>query len=306
MIASLIGIPGKMKTLLDRITSGRAANLDNLNATISSRAAASTALSNAVWTDALAARVGHATNRCQYFTASGTWTKPDGVEWIYVIMWGGGGGGAGGRAATGTNTFVEGAAGQNGQGTSISASSLIARGGLGGVRGQDGVPNGGQTTNQTIPIVFASVRGGFGGGDVYTTAGDGQPNEALLYVSGFSSGAGGGLYGGGGGGGGYNGNGTSGSAGSNSSVWSDAAHAAANSGAGGGGGGGVANVGVGSRHGGGGGSGGQLVILERVRVTGNVTVTVGNGGAGGAGGNNGTFRGGNGGNGGSGGCIIFW
>jgi len=53
----LAGVPGKLKTLLDRLTATRAANLDKLNATISSRAAASTALSKAVWTDTRAGKL---------------------------------------------------------------------------------------------------------------------------------------------------------------------------------------------------------------------------------------------------------
>ena len=57
MWTMLAGVPGKLKTMLDRLTSTRAANLDNLNATISSRAAASTALSNAVWTDTRAGKL---------------------------------------------------------------------------------------------------------------------------------------------------------------------------------------------------------------------------------------------------------
>lgn len=69
MWAMLAGVPGKLKTLVNRLTAARAANLDNLNATvssrmpgtateqgridaaISSRAPSSTALSNATWTD---------------------------------------------------------------------------------------------------------------------------------------------------------------------------------------------------------------------------------------------------------------
>ncbi len=55
MLGFLAGLPGKLKTLTDRLTSGRAANLDNLDAAMTSRAAASTALSTAQWTNALAA-----------------------------------------------------------------------------------------------------------------------------------------------------------------------------------------------------------------------------------------------------------
>lgn len=53
----LAGLPSKLKVLVDRLTSARAANLDNLNATVSSRAPASTALSNAVWTDTRAGKL---------------------------------------------------------------------------------------------------------------------------------------------------------------------------------------------------------------------------------------------------------
>ena len=48
MIGALMGVPGKLKTLLDRLTSTRATALDNLDAAISTRASAS------VWTGALA------------------------------------------------------------------------------------------------------------------------------------------------------------------------------------------------------------------------------------------------------------
>lgn len=57
MWTMLAGVPGKLKTLLDRLTATRAANLDRLDETISSRAAASTALSNAVWTNTRAGRL---------------------------------------------------------------------------------------------------------------------------------------------------------------------------------------------------------------------------------------------------------
>ena len=54
MITFLMGIPGKMGTLLSRITDARAVKLDNLDTTVSSRAPSSTALSNATWTNARA------------------------------------------------------------------------------------------------------------------------------------------------------------------------------------------------------------------------------------------------------------
>ena len=57
MWTMLAGVPGKLKTMLDRLTATRAANLDKLDANITTRAAASTALSNAVWSDARAAKL---------------------------------------------------------------------------------------------------------------------------------------------------------------------------------------------------------------------------------------------------------
>jgi len=50
MISFLLCVPGKLNTLTDRLTSGRAANLDNLDVAVSTTAPASTALSSATWT----------------------------------------------------------------------------------------------------------------------------------------------------------------------------------------------------------------------------------------------------------------
>lgn len=55
MIDFLLGVPGKLKSVYDHLTtylsSTRCAKIDNLDAAISSRAAASTALSSGTWTD---------------------------------------------------------------------------------------------------------------------------------------------------------------------------------------------------------------------------------------------------------------
>jgi hypothetical protein len=51
MLDFLAGVPGKLKTLLDRLTATRATNLDNLDAAISTR------VSSSVWTNALAAEL---------------------------------------------------------------------------------------------------------------------------------------------------------------------------------------------------------------------------------------------------------
>lgn len=61
MIDFLLGVPGKLKTISDYLTthfaSTRAAKIDNLDAAISTRAAAATALTNATWTDVRAAKL---------------------------------------------------------------------------------------------------------------------------------------------------------------------------------------------------------------------------------------------------------
>lgn len=55
MMAALLGLPGKINTLLGRLTSGRAGALDLLDTQITTRAPASSALSTSIWTNSLAA-----------------------------------------------------------------------------------------------------------------------------------------------------------------------------------------------------------------------------------------------------------
>lgn len=55
MIAFLLGVPGKLKSLTDRLTAARGANLDFLDAAILSRAPASSAVSSADYNSARAA-----------------------------------------------------------------------------------------------------------------------------------------------------------------------------------------------------------------------------------------------------------
>ena len=74
MIPSLMGSPSKLKTLLDRLTSARAAKLDNLDA-------------------ALSAISGGSVHTMVQITATGTWAVPSGVGLILVSGCGGGGGG---------------------------------------------------------------------------------------------------------------------------------------------------------------------------------------------------------------------
>lgn len=61
MIDFLLGVPGKLKTISDYLTTNwttaRAAKVDNLDAAVTTRAASATALTNAIWTDARAAKL---------------------------------------------------------------------------------------------------------------------------------------------------------------------------------------------------------------------------------------------------------
>lgn len=57
MIEFLLAVPGRTKKLLDRLTATRAANLDYLDVAVSTRAAAATAVSNADYTAARAAKL---------------------------------------------------------------------------------------------------------------------------------------------------------------------------------------------------------------------------------------------------------
>lgn len=61
MIDFLLGVPGKLKTISDYLTTNlaavRTAKIDQLDASVSSRASASTALSNATWTNGRAAQL---------------------------------------------------------------------------------------------------------------------------------------------------------------------------------------------------------------------------------------------------------
>jgi len=131
VIGLLANALAQLKTLQDRLTSGRAAKLDNLDALISSRAAPSdlsnldaavssratpsdlahldaAVSSRASAADYTATRAGYLdklptietavgsakTLHHQLFTSSGTWTRPSGVTEVFVEVASGGGAGA--------------------------------------------------------------------------------------------------------------------------------------------------------------------------------------------------------------------
>lgn len=236
----------------------------------------------------------------QEFKTSGTWIRPDGVDLVKVLLVGGGGGGGGCAGAVGINggdstfgTLLTAEGGSAGTVNGGNGGGTNKGGGAGGDRGEDGA------------IGYGSVggaQGGGGGGRVRCLHPD-QPDipNADTYnpghggdCAGFGKGGLRGclFYGGGGGGGSY-GNGADGGS------ISHGLSAAPNSGGGGGGAGDRVSTATGSCGNGGGGGGGGQVVVRDVPVTGNITITIGSGGAGSVSKNNG-------GAGGSGYCLVIW
>lgn len=88
MIPALLGLSGKCKTLIDRLTATRAAAIDNLDAAVSTLAPAATALSNVTWTDSLAsslAGVGRL-ERAEVLSISGSTGAGTGSKTIDVTV----------------------------------------------------------------------------------------------------------------------------------------------------------------------------------------------------------------------------
>jgi hypothetical protein len=106
MITTLAGLPGKVKTFLDRITVARANGLNNITA--GPVALSATALSTATWTASKAGfldqAISSAITHYKYteYTATGafTFTWPAGVDIVCVTLIGGGSSGGGGVTNT--------------------------------------------------------------------------------------------------------------------------------------------------------------------------------------------------------------
>lgn len=82
------GLGGKLKTLLDRLTAGRAAAIDNIDVPVSTRAAAATALSSGTWSGALATILAGAMKlaRAEVVTATGTTGTGAGRKWADITI----------------------------------------------------------------------------------------------------------------------------------------------------------------------------------------------------------------------------
>ena len=117
MIGSIAGLPAKIKTVLDRLSSQRAGYLDYLTS-ISSWTSATNAKvpDNAVWTNSLATQLGTLTtsvSKAVMFTATANWTCPANVTLIWATVVGGGGAG-GGRVNAGNGPCGGGGGGGGG------------------------------------------------------------------------------------------------------------------------------------------------------------------------------------------------
>lgn len=174
-MAPLLALPGRIKTVLDRLTATRAANLDDLDATISSRAPSSTAVSNATLTnariinldnlDAPISNLVAAKYQSQLITSSTTWVKPTTMIGDTILLTAIGGGGSGCLGGGAGSCF----------------------GGNGGESVQR-MPVGGITTDQTVTI---------GAGGAALTAAvnaNGNPGGNTVFGSLTFSGGGGGVF----------------------------------------------------------------------------------------------------------------
>lgn len=245
-LAPLMGLPGRVKILLDRIGSSTPTQLARLDDDVSSRAPASTALSSSTWTGARAAKLDNLDGavsasktvlKSQEFLSSGNWVRPAGVDQVWVTAVGGGGGGGNGNGSSG------GGGAGGGAGCAVVRLPLMTSANLTVVIGSGGSSRGGRGGSTSVgSIVAAGGEGGSGSGGDGGASGSGitqqgaggnnrQRGESCGHPGGEPSGA---LTGGAGGGGSIMGAGAD-----------HDASAGANTGAGGGGGSSTADGGSG-------------------------------------------------------------
>jgi|GEM_PF-1733025 hypothetical protein len=140
----------------------------------------------------------------QTFATTGTWTKPSGVTWVLVKMFGaGGGGGGGGKGGNGTSGGAAGGGGSYAvyqySATDLPASLTvtIGTGGTAGAGATSSVGGNGGTGGNTSFGSYLTAYGGGGGQGGYVTGsstwtiGGGGAGHAGAGIGGASGGAGG-------------------------------------------------------------------------------------------------------------------
>jgi hypothetical protein len=139
----------------------------------------------------------------QEFKASGTWTRPPGVNWVTVLCAGGGGGGGG--PGTGTTGSYGGGGGGAGEVVYVSTpvtnsvTVTIGNGGAGGTNSSTNGVNGSTTTFGTLVTARpggGGKAGGNGGAGGYSYLASGGGGGYVYYPSGGTSGGAGGTAGG--------------------------------------------------------------------------------------------------------------
>ena len=189
------------------------------------------------------------------FSASGTWTVPEGVRAVNIFCVGGGGGGAGANTSTGTGSTSRGGGGggggyaNSGNNRAVTPgqkiSYIVGGGGYGGETGFNTISGGAGGRGGTTSFMDVSAEGGYGGSFGY---GAGESRGG----AGGNAGGNGGVY--------YNGDSYNPSAGGSNAVQYAGTYYA-----GGGGGGGRIRAAGGNRGGGAGaygGTGNQVTSAE--------------------------------------------
>ena len=188
MIPALMGLPGKVRTLIDRLTAARAANLDEITAERMARLDMAISASKPV-------------RRVQAFTASGVWVRPPGVDPVQALLVGAGGGGGG---------IIGGAynrASGGGGGGQVLTRDLVVTGdltitiGAGGLGGDSTPTNGADGGNSSLSggaelIAYGGTGGGFGGttsrygnNGYGNTGGGGAGSSSTMVLGGSGGGA---------------------------------------------------------------------------------------------------------------------